>query len=108
MSLPGTFAGGFDGGDCANRHLVIMGIDDVGVRMRLKQRLGNLTPLVAGEIAGLRGNDLEVRVLGDHVVEALLAVIGRRRTGRALKLDDRGLAIGVLRRANRRHAGLPR
>ena len=70
-----------------------MRVDDIGVRMRLKQGLGDLPALVAGEVARLRGNDLETPGRLDRFVEALLAVIGGGRAGRALKLDDIRLAV---------------
>ena len=64
--------------------------------MRLQQRLGDLAALVAGEIAGLAGEDDHLGRLGlDRVVEALLAVVGGRRADRALELDDLALAAGL-------------
>ena len=67
--------------------------------MRLQQRLGDLTALVAGEVAGLAGEDRHVGRLGlDRVVEPLLAVVGGRGADRALELDDLALAAGGLDR----------
>ena len=56
--LAGDLARRLDRGDGAERHLVVVGVDDGRVGMRLQQRLGHLAALVAGEIAGLAGDDL--------------------------------------------------
>ena len=89
-------ARGFERRDGAHRHLVIVRIDHVGVRMRLQQRFGHLAALVAGEVAGLRCEDGEAAGGVDRLVKALLAVVGGRRAGGAFELDDLGLAVGVL------------
>ena len=90
-------AGSFDRRDGAERHLVIMRVDDGRVGMRLQQRLGDLTALVAGEVAGLAGQDDHIgRLRLDRVVEALLAVVSGRSANRAFELDDLALAAGLL------------
>ena len=47
----------FDRRDRAERHLVVVGVDDRRVRMRLQEGLGDLPSLVAVEVAGLAGDD---------------------------------------------------
>ena len=47
-----------------------------------------LLALGAREIAGLRANDLQMRIRGDDLFEPLLAIVGRRGAHRALQLDD--------------------
>ena len=56
-------------------------------RVRLEERLHHLLAALTGEVAGLRGDDLELRV-GEDAAEALGAVERRRRAGGALELDD--------------------
>ena len=51
--LAGHLAGGLEGGDGADRHLVVVRVDRGRVGMGLKQRLDHLAALVAGEVAGL-------------------------------------------------------
>ena len=97
--LAGDLASGLDRGDGAERHLVVVRVDDGRVGMRLQQGLGDLAALVAGEVAGLAGEDDHIGRLGlDRVVEALLAVVGGRGADRALELDDLALAAGLLDR----------
>ena len=64
--------------------------------MGLQQSLGDLAALVAGEVAGLAGDDHHVGRLGlDLVVEALLAVVGGGGADGAFELDDLALAAGL-------------
>ena len=56
--LARLLAGGLDGRDGAQRHLVVVGIDDGRVGMGLQQRLRHLAALVAGEVARLARHDL--------------------------------------------------
>ena len=53
-------------------------------------------PLARVKSPGLRADDLEVRIGGDDLFEALLAIVGRRGTDRALQLDDVHVVGGVL------------
>src|SRR6185437_5317269 len=97
--LVGNLAGGFDRGDRAERHFVVVGVDDCRVRMGLQQGFGDLTALVAVEVAGLAGENDHARRLGlDRLVEALLAVVGWRGADRAFEFEDLALAAGLLDR----------
>ena len=90
---------GLDGGDGAKRHFVVVSVDDGRVGMGLQQGLGDLAALVAGKVAGLAGEDDHVGRLGlDGVVEALLAIVGRRSADGAFELDDLALAACLLDR----------
>src|SRR4051794_33347188 len=81
-----------DGLQGAERHVVVGGDDHVGrARHAGEQRLGDREALVAGEVRGLLGQHLVlVLVLVDDVVQALVAVDGRRGAGLALQVDDLG------------------
>ena len=97
--LARNLAGGLDRGDRAERHFVVVGVDDRRVGMGLEQRLGDLPSLVAVEVAGLAGDDGHLGRLGlDRLVEALLAIIGRRSADGAFQLDDLALAAGLVDR----------
>src|SRR5215211_9430435 len=89
-------AGGLEGGDGPDGHLVVVGIDGVDVRVSSQQRLHHLAALVAVEVAVLGGQDLHARLVLDGVLEALAAVVGRRGSRGAEQLDDVGLAAGLL------------
>src|SRR5690606_7511341 len=74
----------------ADSHVVIMGIDGADIlaaAFGLDEALHDFLALGAGEVTGLRTGDLDVVVTLDRVLEALLAVDGRRGAGGALKLD---------------------
>ena len=53
-----------------------------------EEGLHHFLALGAREVAGLRADDLVARIGGDDLLEALLAVVGRRRADRSLQLDD--------------------
>src|SRR5436189_6355758 len=60
--------------------------------MGLIQGFKYLPALVAGEVTGLRCDDLHAGMVLDVGCETGHAVIGRRRTDASLKLDDLGVA----------------
>ena len=62
MSLPGFLPGLLDRLDRAEAHVVVVREEDVDVRVRLQEGLHDLLALRPGEVTGLRGDDLEVRV----------------------------------------------
>ena len=97
ISLPGLQAGFLDGLDGADGHVVVVRIQHVDLaRLGLEEGLHDLLALGAREVAGLRTDDLEMRIRGDDLFESLLAVVGRRGAHRALQLDDVHVAGGVL------------
>ena len=100
MSLPGFEAGFLDGLDGADGHVVVVRVQHVDLaRLGLEEGLHDFLALGAREIAGLRADDLQMRIRGDDFLEALLAIDGRRRTDRALQLDDVHVVGGVLERS---------
>src|SRR6218665_3407255 len=76
--LTRLLAGRFERRNRTDGHLVVVRVDGGDVRMGLEQGLHHLAALVPGKITGLGSDNLQPRVFGDHVVEALLAVVGRR------------------------------
>src|SRR5215211_6408060 len=88
--------GRLEGGDGADGHLVVVGVDGVHVGVGPQQGLHHLAALVAVEIAVLGGQDLHARLALNGVLEALAAVVGRRGPGGPEQLDDVGLAAGLL------------
>ena len=80
-------AGGADGFDRAQRHVVIGGHDGVR-RVGAQAALGHFQTVGAVEVARLLAGNLEVAGGVDDVVQALAAVDGRRCARRALQLED--------------------
>src|SRR5215218_3432032 len=72
--LPGILTGIFEGLDCPERHLVVLRVDSVYVRIRLYELLHDRLALGSEEFPGLGGDDLHVRVLLELFLEALGAV----------------------------------
>ena len=99
-------AGRLDRLDRAEAHVVVVRVDEVDVGVRLQHRLHDLLAARTGEVAGLARDDLEVRVLADHVGEALGAVDRRSGARRALELHDVDLLGRVLVLVEHPEAGL--
>src|SRR3954452_13767479 len=95
--LARRLAGRLDRGDGADGHLVVVRVDRVRVGVGLQERLGDGATLDPGEVAVLAHDHLHAGAGLDRLVEALLAVDGRRRAGRALQLDDLRVASGRVR-----------
>src|SRR4051794_36486764 len=72
--LAGGLADRLDGRDRAERHLVVVGVDRGGLRVRLQQGLGDLLARGPGEVGILGDDDLHAGTRLDGLVEALLAV----------------------------------
>src|SRR5687767_3865035 len=73
--LAGVLVGRLERGDRAERHLVVLRVDRGDVRVAGDELLHDRLALVAGELAGLLGDDLQARCLGlDLVDEAVGAV----------------------------------
>lgn len=97
ISVPGFFAGALDRGDGAEAHLVVLGVDGGEVGVGLEELFGDLLALVAGELAGLLGDDLQAGGGGgDLVDEALGAVGGDAVAGGAEEDGDLAGAAGGL------------
>src|SRR5271165_1053279 len=105
--LIGNLARRLDRDDRAERHFVVVRIDDGGVRMGLQQGFSELPAFVAVEVARLaRKNDHVGRLGLDRLVEALLAIIGGRSADRAFEFEDLPLAAGLLNRPVRHSLAL--
>ncbi len=82
--------------DSAEDHLVVVSEDAVNLRLGLQDVLEDAEALRAVEVGGLAGDDLDVGVVGHHLVEALAPVAGGGCSGDALQLDDLALATEEL------------
>src|SRR5882672_5546474 len=91
--LGGFHAGFFDGLDRPDRHVVVVCVEHIDLlALGLEEGFHHFLALGAGEVAGLRADDLELLIGLDDFLEALLAVDRRRRTHRALQFNDVHLA----------------
>src|SRR4051812_27366672 len=81
----GLLARGLDGFDGTEGHVVVVRVEDVDLALRLQEGLHDLLALGAGELTGLRGDDLDLRGPRDGAREPLLAVVRGSRTGAALE-----------------------
>src|SRR5262252_1294911 len=95
--LPRLQARFLDRLDRADRHVVVVRVEDVDLlALGLQERLHHLLALGAGEVAGLRADDLVARLRLDDLLEALLAVDRRCGPDRALQLDDVDVALAFV------------
>ena len=98
---PGFQSGLFDGLNRAQGHIIVVRVNRVDLRAAalrgLQERFGDFLPFGAGELARLRLDDLEIGKILQRLLEALLAIDGRRRAGRALKFHHVSLAVEFLR-----------
>src|SRR5215217_7896202 len=78
------------------RHLVVLRVDRVYVRVGLYELLHHLLAVGPDEVPGLGGDDLHVRVLLELVLEALGAIDGHRGPRGSLEHGDLGLLVGQL------------
>src|SRR5215213_3800054 len=92
--LPGILTGIFEGLDCPERHLVVLRVDSVYVRIRLYELLHDHLALGSEEFPGLGGDDLHVRVLLELFLEAFGAVDRHRSTGCSLEDGDLAFLVG--------------
>ena len=72
----------------AGRHHVVAGIDHLDVGMRLQHRGEGGLRLVRQPVGGLLGDDLDLRVALDAVLEAVQPLDRRRRARQALQHRD--------------------
>src|SRR5688572_6674091 len=94
--LARRLAGGLERLDRADRHLVVVRVDGVYIRVGLDQLLHDLLAAGAREVAALGGDDLHSGLVPYGVAEALGAVVGDRGPDGALELGDLRLAVGRL------------
>src|SRR4051812_4884539 len=95
--LARRLAGRLDRGDGTDGHLVVVRVDRVRLGVRLEKSLGDRAALDPREVPVLAHDDRHAGACLDGLVEALLAVDGGRRAGRALQLDDLRVAAGRVR-----------
>ncbi|MPN47227.1 hypothetical protein SDC9_194828 [bioreactor metagenome] len=85
--LAGHLAGGLDGVDCAQRHVVIVGQEDVDLVMGLQEALHDGLAFGTGEVAALGGNNLQVGGVFQNFHDALLAAASGVSTSGAFQDD---------------------
>src|SRR5438270_48171 len=86
----------FEGGNRANRHLVVVSINSSHIRMSLQQGRHHFTACVAVEITILGSKENHARSSFDLVVESFLTIDSRGGTSSSLKLDDLSFTAGIL------------